>query len=461
MSNILKFNVSKQMISCDTSTIVSDTVNVYECYFTFDREWNGYNKIAVFMENNGVSYRVQLDENNHCILPWEAIKDKGNAHIGVYGVKGSSEEGNYQRYPTIWTKAVKVVPGCENGQGCLPPSPDIYQELLKAYRELKDKKQDKLTPGKNITIDENNVISAKDVPYLSCERLDNYIYKVTFDSIPDYIETNDYYSGGCTSFVRDGKLYRNFDWKYDRTAEFRVICKNFEGVGYINGMNDGQLDSEKVGQLPYHVNDGVNKDGIMVSTHVLFNDWSFEGSGNKSKDITLLPYYILTHLHRIDDISSVLRIYLNNIKIPEGLIEAEYLIQFMVTDGETTYAILPPTSTIDEYTVVDISSNPKLTNFRWVDSKIVEREELQNRPTGVERWNSITTNTNLSDLRFTKCYEEPTRLSEFIGIDGTTKDSTDEELSEIYLRAHNKYLNRVRNGELWQTCHSVIMEQMD
>lgn len=65
-------------------------------------------------------------------------------------------------------------------------------------------------------------------------------------------------------------------------------------------------------------------------------------------------------------------------------------------------------------------------------------------------------NNLLEDLRFTKCYEEPTRLSEFIGIDHTTKDSTDEELLVIYNKAHAAYQIRTRDGVLWQTVHSII-----
>lgn len=68
-------------------------------------------------------------------------------------------------------------------------------------------------------------------------------------------------------------------------------------------------------------------------------------------------------------------------------------------------------------------------------------------------------NISLEDLRFTKAYEAPTRLSEFIGIDGTTKDSTDAELEAIYELARAKYLTRTRNGELWQTVHSVIYSE--
>ena len=79
---------------------------------------------------------------------------------------------------------------------------------------------------------------------------------------------------------------------------------------------------------------------------------------------------------------------------------------------------------------------------------------MQTRPTGVERWNEMT--EDMSELRFTKAYESNARLSEFIGINRTTKSSPDSSLQTIYTTAHGKYLNRTRNGELWQTVHSVV-----
>lgn len=228
--------------------------------------------------------------------------------------------------------------------------------------------------------------------FLSIERLDAYVYKATFDTIPEY-EPIEYspVEGACTSFVRGGKLHRNFDWKYDNRASFMVVCKEFQGMAYITGLDDGTLDSKRIAQLPYHLVDGVNKNGIMVSTHVLYNDWEYAGAGSKDQDIMLLPYYILSNLHSISDIQTVLGNYVSNIKIPEALANAEYLLQFVVTDGEITYCIMPPASDTGSYVIQDITSNPKLTNFRWVNRAIVDRtdSDIQQHATGIERFNMI------------------------------------------------------------------------
>lgn len=297
------------------------------------------------------------------------------------------------------------------------------------------------------TITTNNLVSV--------ERLGEYLYKATFDSIPEYKEGNATPTGCCSAFVRDGKLYRNFDWQYDDTASFYVVCKDFEGIASIVGLKDGMLD-KRVEQLPYHLVDGVNKYGIMVSTHVLFNDFGYTGSGNKDKRIMGLPYYILSNVTDMGRLGTQIREYIENLNVPPELAAMEYLVQFIVTDGTTT-KVITPKSDGTEYEIVDASSNPKLTNFKWVADLTVDRADLQDKPTGVERWNSINNLTdNLAELRFTKAYESPDRLSEFIGIDGTTKDSTDEELTEIYNLAHNEYLIRERDGKTWQTVHSVV-----
>lgn len=294
----------------------------------------------------------------------------------------------------------------------------------------------------------------KDHPYLSLERRGDYLYRVTFDTIPADNGASPIAGGACTSYVKDGKLYRNFDWNYNNAAEFEVICKGFRGIALIDGLTDGSLDDALIGQLPYHLADGRNDYGIMVSEHVLYNDWNWTGNG--STPMHKIPYILLSQIQTLEDFPEQIAELLDDLYVPQVLADAEYLLHYIVTDRTTTYCIMPPESSSGSYVCVDITENPKLANFRWVSDETVNREDLQDRPTGVERWNLIGGDTSISDLRFTKAYEEPTRLSEFIGINGTTKDSTDAELTAIYDLAHAAYLTRTRDGSTWQTMHSVV-----
>lgn len=297
-------------------------------------------------------------------------------------------------------------------------------------------------------------LHAKNHPYISLERIGSYLYKVSFDELPemqdDYVPV-----GACSSYVKDGKLYRNLDWDYDETLSFHVCCNGFEGMSFVRGLTNVNLDDELISKLPYRITDGQNDYGIMVSTHVLFNDWDWIGSGNTS--LTNVPFLILSNLKSMENIETDLASMLSDLYAPQSLIEMGYLLQFLVTDGATTYVITPPIEANGAYSLVDATENPKLSNFRWVPDAIVVRSELQNRPTGVERWNMMP--CPLEDLRFTKAYEEPTRLSEFIGLRDTTKDSTDEELESIYEAAKQLYDTRTRNGVTWQTMHSVVYSE--
>lgn len=295
-------------------------------------------------------------------------------------------------------------------------------------------------------------------PYKLIEKVHKYLYRVTFDELPeDTNSDNSFVGGGCSSFVSGGKLYRNLDWNYTEALSFHIVCPDFEGMAFNDNLTEETLDDTLIAQLPYQICDGRNSSGIRVSTHVLFNDWSWHGTGNTP--LTKVPYLILSQITSLDNFATQMSDILSDVVATSAMDSAEYLLQFMVTDGTTTYAILPPTNTSGAYEVVDITANPKLANFRWVSDATVDRADLQTRPTGVERFNLMP--CELSELRFTKAYENPTRLSEFIGIDGTNKDSTDEELTAIYDTAHAIYEERTRDGQTWQTMHSVVYSATD
>lgn len=308
----------------------------------------------------------------------------------------------------------------------------------------------------DIIIGENNNMN-NNFPYISLRRLGEYIYEITFDKLPIYIPSDSFSAFGCSSFVRDGKLHRQLDWYYGKTAEFKINFNDVEGISFITGLNDGELIERKtlLSQLPYRICDGRNKHGIMVSTHVLFNDFNYYGSGNKTEDLTLLPFTILTTMSDINILSDEVNNLINNIKLNKSMREQDLLIQVLVTDGVTTKLFTP---TENGYEYIDITSNPKVTNFNWVNRQNISRtdNDIQLRPTGIERWNLIDNDVSLEDLRFTLAYENSDRLSEFIGIDETTKYSSDEELIKIYNKAHASYLNRERNNKLWQSMHSII-----
>ena len=291
-------------------------------------------------------------------------------------------------------------------------------------------------------------------PYTSLERLASHLFRISFAALPPEGGA-DSVPGACTSFVRDGKLFRNLDWNYDDAPSFILRCPGFEGMSFLSGITDSNIPDDLAAQLPYHLVDGCNEHGIRVSAHVLYNDWGWHGSGAQNIPLYKLPFLVLTTLTSLDNIEEDLADILGNLVTTPAFDNAEYLLQVLVTDGTNSYVLTPPI-TDGAYEVVNISGNPKLTNFRWVPDATVIRTSLQTRPTGVERWNAIDAQTKLQDMRFTLAYESDDRLSEFIGLRGTTKYSTDAELEEIYQAARALYLTRTRDGRTWQTMHSAV-----
>lgn len=304
-------------------------------------------------------------------------------------------------------------------------------------------------------------INSRDHHFNSLDRLDTYLYKISFNELAPYKERN-IVPYGCSTVILDGKMYRNFDWKYDETPEFYVKCKNFEGMAInFNITDDWIMNYEDLDQLPYCIVDGINDNGIMVSTHILYNDFGWTQSGDGSNPITMMPYLILNEVKSMDTIEQDLDPYICNMKGIEG---SDYLVQFMISDGATTYVLIPPEESDGDYELVDASENPKLTNFRWMSKNKVDLsdEGLQERPTGLERFNAMDFEDwyigydNLEGIKFTNAYTDADTITDFIGINETTKHSTEEELYAIKEAASDLYQIRERNGETWQTVHNSV-----
>lgn len=401
--------------------------------FEFSEDWEGLTKTAVF--SDGICRpRSKFISSDIVEIAPEAMRyPYRTLTVGIYGTDGESIA-----IPTIYCQLGEILKGADPScDPSLPFTPTVEQQLASRITDHEER----------ITILEEEIKQ----PYLSFERLNRFLYRVTFKTLSEDNDETGAIPPMCSSYVKNGKLYRNLDWNYDNDASFHVVCSGFEGMSFIDGLTDEELSYSLISKLPYRIVDGKNDNGIMVSTHVLYNDWGFQGSG--TIPLTRLSYLVLTNVKSMDTIHEDLGDILDNLVVPSAMATMEYLIQVLVTDGTTSYVLRPNVNT-ETYEAINITENPKLSNFLWTSKGIVDRSELQTRPTGVERWNMMP--CDLKDLRFTKAYEEPSRLSEFIGLNGTTKDSTDAELEAIYETAHEMYQNRTRDGSLWQTMHSVV-----
>lgn len=108
---------------------------------------------AIFTHNKDkIAYTVivgQTDElaADECYVPWEVLQNTGDVYVSVFC-------GDLHTTNTAKFNVVKS--GYTEGEIPPPPTPTIYEQILQAL----ESKQPMLTAGQNITITEENVISA-------------------------------------------------------------------------------------------------------------------------------------------------------------------------------------------------------------------------------------------------------------------------------------------------------------
>ncbi|MGM9636946.1 MAG: hypothetical protein ACI3YK_03065, partial [Eubacteriales bacterium] len=125
MEPILHFEIGNQRIRrTDAFWVVADSKNYLRAEFAFSDDWSGVAKTAIFGGCAGgcagECYEVLLD-NDACDVPWEWLKTAGRKYVSVYG-------GD-----RITSNRVEVVvheSGYTEGQTPLPPTPDVYAQLL-------------------------------------------------------------------------------------------------------------------------------------------------------------------------------------------------------------------------------------------------------------------------------------------------------------------------------------------
>jgi hypothetical protein len=129
---MIEINVTGQrMTIADGAEFVQNSVNVYECSFTFDSAWDGFAKTAVFRREAGTGDPIEVPmTEDQCTVPHGVLESTGRLRIGVYGVKDDVV------YPTVWGPSVYIQPGTPT-QGTTEESIDQthYTELLELVQE--------------------------------------------------------------------------------------------------------------------------------------------------------------------------------------------------------------------------------------------------------------------------------------------------------------------------------------
>ena len=124
----------EKLIPVEKPALASGDVETVKMITAFDRSWDGYAKSAVFYRKDDTTvYEVMLQEDDSCVVPHEVLCDHGTLIIGVRGV---NDEAVY----TSTVAAYKIEKGAPEGSAeSLPPSANIYQQILTAYATLNTK----------------------------------------------------------------------------------------------------------------------------------------------------------------------------------------------------------------------------------------------------------------------------------------------------------------------------------
>lgn len=120
-----------------------------KCQINFDDFWQYYEKYVVFKRVGYEPINIMVDSlENEIEIPYTILAESGEFQVGVFGVTAT------ETLPTLYSDYIKIRYGTDT-HGTTPPKYEPNE-----IDQLRLSKQDKLTAGDGITIDENNVISA-------------------------------------------------------------------------------------------------------------------------------------------------------------------------------------------------------------------------------------------------------------------------------------------------------------
>ena len=118
------------------------------CQVNYDEFWQDYEKWVVFKRNGYEPIKVVVNSlTNEIEIPHTILAESGEFQVGVFGVTET------ETLPTLYSDFIKIRYGTDTN-GTTPP-----KYTPSEIDQLRMSKQDKLTAGDGITIDENNVIS--------------------------------------------------------------------------------------------------------------------------------------------------------------------------------------------------------------------------------------------------------------------------------------------------------------
>ena len=129
---MIKFLVKGQNIeTLEHEVIAADQIAFVKIHFVFDNNWKPLHKVVQFTQDEITYNRVLGTENTSCFLPAELTA--GTVKMSLFGYDAKATET--VRATTI-VKTLYIRPsGFEGENSNVPPTPDLYQQLLQKISE--------------------------------------------------------------------------------------------------------------------------------------------------------------------------------------------------------------------------------------------------------------------------------------------------------------------------------------
>lgn len=128
MSQIHLSVVDQDLYFTNTPTVSSGNVQADQVKFTFNSDWDGRAKTAVFFVDEKEPYYRVLDSSDMCMIPDEILAEKGRIYIGVFGVKdGTILTSTLVRYKIEKGAITQATGGV---------TPELWTQILEEYEKL-------------------------------------------------------------------------------------------------------------------------------------------------------------------------------------------------------------------------------------------------------------------------------------------------------------------------------------
>ena len=129
---MIKFLVKGQNIeTLEHEVIAADQIAFVKIHFVFDNNWKALHKVVQFTQDEITYSRVLGTENTSCFLPAELTP--GTVKMSLFGYDAEATET--VRATTIVKTLHIRSSGFEGENSNVPPTPDLYQQLLQKISE--------------------------------------------------------------------------------------------------------------------------------------------------------------------------------------------------------------------------------------------------------------------------------------------------------------------------------------